>query len=60
VNKNNKLPDTHRRFSGKYVPKYVPFLALWSISHAYGSDDMLDQLRDKLTEALVNAGVMEG
>ena len=25
---------------------------------AYGSDDMLDQLRDKLTEALVEAGVM--
>ncbi len=31
-----------------------------SISRAYGSDDMLDILRDKLTEALVNAGVMEG
>ncbi len=29
-----------------------------SISRAYGSDDMLDILRDKLTEALVNAGVM--
>jgi len=25
---------------------------------AYGSDDMLDILRDKLTEALVKAGVM--
>jgi integrase/plasmid stabilization system protein ParE len=31
-----------------------------SISRAYGSDDMLDILRDKLTEALVKAGVMEG
>ena len=31
-----------------------------SISRAYGSDDMLDILRDKLTEALVSAGVMVG
>ena len=28
-------------------------------SRNYGSDDMLDQLREKLTEALVNVGVME-
>jgi len=31
-----------------------------SISRNYGSDDMLDQLQVKLTEALVMAGVMEG
>jgi len=31
-----------------------------SISRAYGSDDILDILRDKLTEALIKAGVMEG
>jgi hypothetical protein len=46
-------------FLGLYVPENVPYGALRSISRAYGSDDMLDILREKQTEALVNAGVME-
>ena len=46
-------------WKGRAIAELIHGYGGGSISRAYGSDDMLDQLRDKLTEALVKAGGME-
>ena len=50
--------DWVRRVATEYHADLIHGHGGGSISRAYGSDDMLDILREKLTEALVMAGVM--
>jgi integrase len=51
--------DWVRRVAGEYHADLIHgHSGGGSISRNYGSDDMLDQLQEKLTEALVMAGVM--
>ena len=56
----HSVKDWVRRVANEHIADLIHGHGGGSISRAYGSDDMLDQLQVKLTEALVMAGVMEG